>query len=201
VLQRLPQLQPGNNFALFPSVAVSTDGGQTWKTHRVAPPVTAGPHGFHQGCTVRTDSHGNVYAFFTHFSNTSNNGAQTLVKSSTGGATWGRPVDFMQMNAACFFFDPVAGRCTMEGPAGARNDLMAMPSVDIANGAPTGTDATNEIVDVWSDGRLGLNHEVSLLSFSMDGGSTWSAPATVSAPGDRALYSAPAIAPDGPACT
>jgi len=77
---------------------------------------------------------------------------QTLVTSSTGGANWNRPVDFMQMNASCFFFDPVAGRCNSEGPAGARNDLMAMPSVDIANGAPTGAGATNEIVDVWSDG-------------------------------------------------
>ncbi len=185
----------GNNFAQFPSVAVSTDGGLTWTAHHVAPPTTV--QAVHQGCTVRTDSHGAVYAFFTHFSNTSNNGAQTLVKSTTGGDTWGRPVDFMQMNAACFFFDPVAGRCNMEGPAGARNDLMAMPSIDIANGAPTGTDATNEIVDAWSDGRFGVNQEVSLLSFSTDGGQSWSAPATVSLPGDRALYSAPAIAPDG----
>jgi hypothetical protein len=190
-------LSQGNNFALFPSVAVSTDGGVTWKTHHVAPPTTAAPQGFRQGCTVRTDSHGVVYAFFTHFSETSNNGAQTLVTSTTGGANWNRPVDFMQMNDACFFVDPVAGRCNMEGPAGARTDLMAMPSVDIANGAPTGAGATNEIVDVWSDGRNGLNHEVALLSFSTDGGQTWSAPATVSAPGDRALYSAPGIAPDG----
>jgi len=74
------------------------------------------------------------------------------------------------MNASCFFFDPVAGRCNSEGPAGARNDLMAMPSIDIANGAPTGTDATNEIVDAWTDGRNGLNNEVSLLSFSTDAG-------------------------------
>jgi hypothetical protein len=187
-------LSQGNNFPLIPSVAVSTDGGQTWKAHQVAPPASAKTI---DGCTVRTDSHGNVYAFFTHFSNTSNNGAQTLVTSSNGGTTWGRPVDFMQMNASCFFFDPVAGRCNSEGPAGARNDLMAMPSVDIANGAPTGADATNEIVDAWSDGRNGLNHEVSLLSFSTDLGKTWSAPQTVSVPGDRALYTAPAIAPDG----
>jgi hypothetical protein len=185
----------GNNFAQFPMVAVSADGGLTWETHRVAPPTTV--TAVHQGCTVRTDSHGNVFAFFTHFSNTSNNGAQTLVKSTTGGDTWGRPVDFMQMNAGCFFFDPVAGRCNMEGPAGARNDLMAMPSIDIANGAPTGADATNEIVDAWSDGRLGVNHEESLLSFSTDAGQTWSAPQAVSLPGDRALYTAPAIAPDG----
>jgi hypothetical protein len=185
----------GNNFAQFPSVAVSTDGGQTWKTHHVAPPTTVQDN--FQGCTIRTDSHGNVYDFITHFSNTSNNGAQTLVKSTTGGDNWGQPVDFMQTNTSCFFFDPVAGRCNSEGPAGARNDLMAMPSIDIANGAPTGTDATNEIVDAWSDGRNGPNNEVSLLSYSTDLGQTWSAPQTVSAPGDRALFTAPGIAPDG----
>jgi hypothetical protein len=186
----------GNNFPLFPSVAVSSDGGLTWKTHSVAPPTSEKTL---DGCTVRTDSNGNVYAFFTHFPTTTSdlNGAQTLVTSSNGGTTWDRPVDFMQMNTGCFFFDPVAGRCNMEGPAGARTDLMAMPSVDIANGAPTGTGATNEIVDAWTDGRFGLNHEVSLLSFSTDLGQTWSAPQTVSAPGDRALYTAPAIAPDG----
>jgi len=190
-------LSGGNNFALFPSVAVSSDGGLTWTPHHVAPPTTASPQGFRQGCTVRTDSNGVVHAFFTHFSETSNTGAQTMVTSSTGGTTWGRPADFMQMNAGCFFVDPVAGRCNMEGPAGARTDLMAMPSIDIANGAPTSAGATNEIVDVWSDGRNGLNHEVTLLSFSTDGGQTWSSPTPVSLPGDRALYSAPAIAPNG----
>src|SRR5215467_9063029 len=85
----------------------------------------------------------------------------------------------------------------MNGRAEGRSHWMPMPSVDIANGAPTGADATNEIVDVWSDGRFGLNNEVSLLSFSTDAGQTWSTPETVSAPGDRALFTAPAIAPDG----
>src|SRR5262249_46520675 len=187
-------LSKGNNFPLFPSVAVSTDGGQTWKAHHVAPPNAAKTL---DGCTVRTDSHGNVYAFFTLFSNTPNGGAKPLLPAPNGGTPGGRPVVFMQMTASCFSFAPVAGRCNSEGPAGARNDLMAMPSVDIANGAPTGTDATNEIVDAWSDGRNGLNHEVSLLSYSTDNGQTASAPQTVSAPGDRTLSTAPAIAPDG----
>jgi hypothetical protein len=187
----------GRNFALFPMVAVSTDGGQTWTSRRVAPPVTAAPVGFRQGCTVRTDSHGVVYAFFTHFSETSNTGSHTMIKSFDGGATWGRPVDFMTMNDACLRVDPISGRCIEDGIAGARSDLAAMPSVDIANGAPTGADATDEIVDVWTDGRLGLNNEKAMLSYSTDGGSTWSSPTAVSLPDDRSLYSAPAIAPDG----
>ncbi len=187
----------GHNFALFPMVAVSTDGGQTWIAHHVAPPVTAVPHGFRQGCTVRTDSHGNVFAFFTHFSETSNTGAHTMVTSLDGGATWGRPEDIVTMNDACLNFDPVSGRCIEDGIAGARSDLAAMPSVDIANGAPTGAGATNEIVDVWADGRDGVNHEKALLSYSMDGGATWSSPMVVSSVGDRAFNAAPSIAPDG----
>jgi len=65
-------LSRGNNFPLFPNVAVSTDGGVQWTAHPVIPPTTARTRGFHQGCTVRTDSNGVVYAFFTHFSETSN---------------------------------------------------------------------------------------------------------------------------------
>ncbi len=79
-------------------MAVSTDGGLTWKAHHVAPPTTVQDN--FQGCTIRTDSHGNVYAFFTHFSNTSNNGAQTLVTSSNGGTTWGQRADALTAGAA-----------------------------------------------------------------------------------------------------
>jgi hypothetical protein len=69
--------------------------------------------------------------------------------------------------------------------------------VDIANGAPTGASATNEIVDAWSDGRDGLNHEHTLVSTSTNGGATWSSPIVASEGSDRPEYSAPAIAPDG----
>jgi len=187
----------GNNFPLKPMVATSTDGGITWKDHQVAPPLTNSQHGALDGCTVRTDSHGVVYVFFTHFSGTGLQGAHTLIESFDGGQTWGQPRDVLPMTDPCFFVDPVSGRCVEDGIAGARSDLAAMPSVDIANGAPTGAGATDEIIDAWTDGGLGQNNEKTMVSYSTDHGKTWSTPSTVSLPGDRSAYSAPAIAPDG----
>jgi hypothetical protein len=191
-------LSGGLGFPLFPHVAVSTDGGDSWTNRVVGPPVANFVHGNRQGCTVRTDSHGVVYAFFTHFQvGTPGTGTHTMVKSFDGGRTWTPPAEILPMNDACYFVDPISGRCVADGIAGARIDLAAMPSVDLANGAPTGQGATNELVDAWSDGRFGFNNEKSLLSYSTDGGTTWSAPSVVSEAGDRSVYSAPAISPDG----
>jgi hypothetical protein len=97
----------------------------------------------------------------------------------------------------CYHVDPIVGRCVEDGCAGARVDLSAAPSVDIANGAPSGTDATNAIVDSWADGSRGLNNEKAMLMSSTDRRATRSNPTVVSNPGDRPPYAAPAISPDG----
>jgi hypothetical protein len=102
----------------------------------------------------------------------------------------------------CFVLnsDGTGNRCVEDGLAGARNDLSASPSVSIANGAPTGAGATNEIVNAWADGRDGLNHEHVLFAYSNDGGNpgTWSAPTAIEAlASDRGYYAAPAISPTG----
>src|SRR5204862_7799152 len=98
---------------------------------------------------------------------------------------------------ACYNIDPVSLRCVEDGIAGARMDLTAAPSIDIANGAPTGADATNEIVDTWADGSLGLNNEKVMLSYSTNGGDSWSSPTAISSAGDRGYYAAAAISPIG----
>jgi hypothetical protein len=188
------------------TVLSSHDGGSTWASKQLVPASTApanknGQSGFGlSGCTVRSDSHGNTYVFAEQFAASSTlptHSTQVMFKSSDGGTTWTKAIPVQQVTDPCFVFDPVEGRCVFDGNAGARDDLSASPSVDIANGAPTGTDATNEIVDAWSDGAGGLNHEQTLLSTSTDGGGHWTSPAVASAPGDRTEYSAPAIAPDG----
>ena len=91
--------------------------------------------------------------------------------------------------------DPVQGRPVIDGVAGARSDLAPAPSVDIANGAPTGTDATNRIVLSYVSGQLDQPHVY--FAESTDRGVTWSAPRAIETTGDRGFYAAPAISPNG----
>jgi len=183
-------------------VARSTDGGDTWEQEQVTRAANVSPKNFGQsGCTIRTDSDGIVYVFYEafHFEQFElpPRGAHAMVKSFDGGETWTQPVEFLRVTDPCFFIDPVIGRCVMDGIAGARNDLAAAPSVDIANGAPTGASATNLIVDAWADGGDGLDSEDVMLSYSTDGGQTWSDPMRISRSPDRGYYAAPAVSPDG----
>ncbi len=187
------------------TVLVSRDGGSTWSSDQLVPagtdPNSNNASGFGiSGCTVRTASSGVAYVFGERFAAGPpfpTHSEHVMFKSTDGGKSWSKPISVQQVVDPCFFVDPVIGRCVEDGIAGARNDLAASPSVDIANGAPSGAGATNEIVDTWSDGSAGLNNEHVLASYSTDGGNTWSAPTTVSAPGDRGYYAAPGISPNG----
>jgi hypothetical protein len=186
-------------------VSVSRDGGDTWATRQVSPAHNiAAKHFGQSGCTIRTDSEGVAYLFYEEFQNPTNPSVgfpppatHMLVQSFDGGRTWTRPRALYRVVDPCFFIDPVIGRCVMDGIAGARSDLAAAPSVDIANGAPTGADATDLIVVSWVDGRDGLNNEDAMVSWSTNGGGSFSAPQRVSSPPDRGYYSAPAVSPDG----
>jgi hypothetical protein len=179
-------------------VSISSDGGDTWKTKQVTSAVANFQHGSSSGCTVRTDSQGVVYVMIAHFQiGTPAVGAHELIKSYDGGHTWTKPQAVLSMNDACYNVDPVIFRCVEDGIAGARMDLAAAPSIDIANGAPTGADATDEIVDTWADGSPGLNHEAVMVSYSTDGGANWSEPAQVQTPGDRGYYAAAGLSPNG----
>jgi hypothetical protein len=185
-------------------VATSTDGGDTW-TQKQVTNASGNPfnpvQGFgRSGCTIRSDSHGVVYVFANQFAvGFPGFGAHIMVKSFDGGHTWTRPVNIGLAVDTCFLlaFDGDGFRCVMDGVAGARDDLSSAPSVDIANGAPTGTDATDEILRTWVDGRDGLNHEHVMFSYSSDGGNTWSVPSAVESATDRGYYSAIAISPQG----
>ncbi len=176
-------------------VARSADGGSTWVQKQVGPATDNGINSQPDGCTVRTDSHGNVYVF-----GVGNRGGVTyemMYKSTDGGAHFTGP-SLLATAVDPGVIDPVIGRPVMDGIAGARNDLADAPSADIANGAPSGADATNQIVLTWADGRPGLNHEQLLLMTSTNGGASFNGPAAVPlATGDRPYYTAPAISPKG----
>ena len=177
-------------------VARSTDGGSTWTVKQVGPATDNGINEQPDGCTVRTDSHGNVYVF--GIAVRGGTSYETMYTSTDGGVHWG-PLQLISSAVDPGVIDPVIGRPVMDGIAGARNDLAFAPSVDIANGAPTGADATNRIVLTWADGRNGLNNEQLMLTTSSNGGSSWSPPSAVplAVAGDRPYYTAPAISPNG----
>ena len=174
-------------------VARSTDGGSSWKQQQVSSatdnPVTGG----RQGCSIRTDSHGNVYAFWLGASKGVN--VHFMAVSTNGGASFGKPQLVAAVNVPGFP-DPVSGDFVMDGNAGARSDLTPAPSFDIANGAPTGVNAPNTIVDTWTDGSGDTSHAVVITS--TDGGGHWSNPVDANDTGDtKAMYSAVGITPDG----
>jgi hypothetical protein len=186
-------------------VYTSTDGGTTWRVKQVTPAGSPGRNNptewGYSGCTIRTDNHGVVYMFAERFQNPAivgfpTHGTLVMWKSFDGGKHWTKQDLLHRITDPCYFVDPVYGRCVMDGYAGARSDLASGPSVDIANGAPTGSDATNEIIMNYIDSPT-LNHVVSRVEYSTDAGGTWNGPQTVSLPGDRAMYTAPSISPDG----
>jgi hypothetical protein len=176
-------------------VARSADGGSTWTVRQTGPATDNGINGQPDGCTVRTDSHGNVYVFGV--GRRAGTSFEMMYKSTDGGAHFTGP-KLLASAVDPGVFDPVIGRPVMDGVAGARNDLAFAPSVDIANGAPSGTDATNRIVLTWADGAHGLNNEQLLLMTSTNGGTSFTGPTAVPlTTGDRPYYTAPAISPNG----
>jgi hypothetical protein len=148
------------------------------------------------GCTLRTASDGTVYAFWLGWDQKLKENGIYMATSTTGGATFSAPLRLFQVTHTGVF-DPEQGRNEMDGIVGARDDLSDAPSIDIANAAPTGTGATDEIVLTWVDGGDGLNNEHVMFTTSTDGGASWTDPSAVESPGDRGFYSATAISPDG----
>jgi hypothetical protein len=181
----------------------STDGGETWQQKKLGPSASnaVSPFGSgRSGCTIRTASDGTVYVFAYEFAagvNVSALSREAMFKSTDGGVHWTGPVNLFTVGDTCNYFEPSIGRCIEDGVAGARSDLSAAPSVDIANGAPTGEDATDRIVMSFVDGQDGLNHEKVKFSTSSDGGGSWTTPLDITGSGDRGYYAAPAISPNG----
>jgi hypothetical protein len=177
-------------------VAVSHDGGTTWTQHQVTAAANNAQRNPADGCTVRTDSHGVVYVFGVGtVSSAGHQPFELLTQSFNGGGTWTTPRPVAGPVSQPGLLDPVQGRATIDGVAGARSDLAPAPSVDIANGAPAGADATNRIVMSYVSGTITAPHV--WYTESTNGATTWSPPRAVESTGDRGFYAAPAISPNG----
>jgi hypothetical protein len=170
----------------------STDGGSTWRQRQLSAATNNNQTGGRQGCAIRTDSTGVVYVVWEG----SKRGQSVffLARSFDGGVNFEKPRAIATVHDVGVF-DPVSGRIVFDGFAGTRTD--SFPSLSIANGAPTGADASNTIVLTWPDARAGLNHEQALVQTSVDSGRTWSAPTNAAQAGDRADNPAIAISPNG----
>jgi hypothetical protein len=193
----------GHGFPEAPMVSVSADGGDTWTTRQV---TSADANGNGQnlwgrvGCTIRTDSNGVAYLFDNRVENPTLSpapqGEIVMQKSYDGGKKWTSP-SVVQRTTYSPYVDPLSGRFVIDGYTGARTDDSGDPSLDVANGAPTGTDATNRIVLAWSDTGVNSSRQGAMVTSSTDRGNTWNTPTRVSASGDRPLFTAAAISPSG----
>jgi hypothetical protein len=178
----------------------STDGGDTWDGPRPLSPATNNAQtGGRQGCAVRSDSRGAVYVFWTGTDTGTRGDVMFMARSFDGGSRFERPRVVATMEPVGLP-DPATGRLSFDGVAGARTS--AFPSVDLANGAPTGADATNTIVLGWPDGPTPSDtspgpNEQALVQTSTNRGDSWSAPVNVAPPTDRPDFPAVAISPDG----
>jgi len=177
-------------------VATSGDGGDTWTQRQISAAANNGQRNPVDGCTIRTDSTGTAYVFgVATLSSNGHDSFEFMSRSFNGGATWSTPTAVAGPVTQPGIFDPVIGRPTIDGTAGARSDLAPGPSVDIANGAPTGVGATNRIVMTYVSGDITTPHV--FFTESTNGGDTWASPRAIETSGDRGLYTAPAISPNG----
>jgi hypothetical protein len=173
-------------------LSASSDGGSTWRQRQLTSATSNAQSGGRQGCAVRTDSTGVVYVVWEGTA-----GGQSvfyLARSFDGGSNFEKPFPVATVSDVGVF-DRVSGRFVFDGFAGTRTD--SFPSLSIANGAPTGTGATNTLVLTWPDARAGLNHEQALVQTSADHGVTWSTPVNAAEAGDRPDNPAVAISPTG----
>src|SRR6266536_3022222 len=178
----------------------SSDGGDTWNQTQVSPAVNNAVVGGRQDCAVNTDSKGTVYVFWDGTDPRTKTLAIFMARSFDGGKHFPGPQQIVTDIEGTGLLDASSGDLTNDGVAGARDG--SFPTVDIANGAPTGAGATDQIVLAWSNGptpsdaQPGPNEQVRVM-WSRNQGNSWTSGGVASRAGDRPDFPAVAISPDG----
>ncbi len=178
----------------------STDGGNSWTSRQITAAVNNAHNGGRQGCAVRTDSKGVVYVFHVGTDNKTGGAVFFVQRSFNGGANFDRPRVAARVTEVGLP-DPATGRLSFDGIAGARTSTF--PSIDIANGAPFGRGATDQIVLTSSTGTTpsdkapGPNEQAPIWSSSNQAGSFTVLTPNAAPAADRPDFPALAIAPDG----
>jgi hypothetical protein len=174
------------------AVSHSTDGGTTWTRPTTLSSAFDNPqHTGRQGCSIATDSKGVVYAVWED--SHQKQAVFKLARSTDGGNSFAKPSTIANVTDVGAF-DGVRS-ISFDGIAGARTS--SFPSLEIANGTPTGAGATDKLAVGWSDGAGGLNHEHALVQLSANGGSTWTTPVSVEQSGDRPDFAFIGLSPNG----
>jgi hypothetical protein len=178
----------------------STDGGTTWSNPvQLSSATNNSQTGGRQDCAIRTDSQGTVFVYWDGFAGNTGTGAIFQARSFDGGQHFEHPRTIATY-VPCGIFDPANGTASFDGIAGARTG--SEPIADIANGAPSGSDATNEIVLTYCDGKTptdtspGLN-ERAVVIYSTDRGNTFLSVGNAADASDRPDFPAIAISPNG----
>jgi hypothetical protein len=174
------------------AVSHSTDGGDTWSRPTTLSQAFDNPqHTGRQGCSIRTDSHGTVYAAWED--SHQKQSVFKLATSTDGGVSFGKARAIA--NVTDVGADDGTAQISFDGIAGARTS--SFPSLEIANGAPTGAGASNTMAIGWSDGSAGLNLEHALVQLSTTGGQSWTDPVPVEETGDRPDFAFIGLSPNG----
>jgi hypothetical protein len=174
------------------AVSHSTDGGDTWSRPTTLSSAFDNPqHTGRQGCSIRTDSKGVVYAVWED--SHQKQSVFKLARSFNGGVSFEKPRTIANVTDVGIF-DGVRS-ISFDGIAGARTS--SFPSLEIANGAPSGAGASDKLALGWSDGADGLNHEHALVQFSTNGGQNWTSPEAIEESGDRPDFAFIGLSPNG----
>ena len=165
-------------------VSRSRDGGSTWSSPKMLTTATAAKGG-RQGCDIKTDASGVVYAFMESEAQGNRGNGILMTRSFDGGASFDKPrkvADVFDIGEPSL---TSPGYTDIDGVAGSRVD--SFPHVAISG---------STIALAWADGRNGVGSETELAQVSHDRGMTWTTPVNVARPDDRPVMPGVALSPD-----